>query len=280
MDKNVNANSIDTMQQVSSFKNFLEQIQPVHFEVPLINVAAMEAVNKHAIMPEEIQTTINMMQNILPDMSVLNSISETMSVLKPIFDTVQGIIECMTPLWKSGYIHTINPEVVWSCMKNEDAFKNDLSEEKVDIKSFTADVTELIESDDPDKAVIKFQNKWKRIAKAAFGAITWITLIIASGKAQYELQPKYKSTPHITCVTEQLQDNGMNNNEVEFSVFCVENVAAKLGLSGDKVYQLLIEDKDILDEYIIPNYEMLHTQDKEYIVNDIIDYMKECGVLK
>lgn len=69
----------------------------------------------------------------------------------------------------------------------------------------------------------------------------------------------------------------MNNDEVEFSIFCVENVAAKLGMSGDKVYQLLTEGEDILDEYIIPNYEILHTQGKEYIVNDIIDYMKECG---
>ena len=72
----------------------------------------------------------------------------------------------------------------------------------------------------------------------------------------------------------------LDNNQIEFSIFCVENIAVKLGMSGDEVYQLLTEDKDILDEYIIPNYEMLHTQDKEYIVNDIIDYMKECGVLK
>ncbi|MDD3253213.1 MAG: DUF3791 domain-containing protein [Lachnospiraceae bacterium] len=72
----------------------------------------------------------------------------------------------------------------------------------------------------------------------------------------------------------------LDNNQVEFSVFCIENVAAKLGISGDEAYQLLTKNKDILDEYIIPNYEMLHTQGKEYIVNDIIDYMKECGVLK
>ncbi|MGI6500539.1 MAG: DUF3791 domain-containing protein [Anaerostipes sp.] len=72
----------------------------------------------------------------------------------------------------------------------------------------------------------------------------------------------------------------LNHNQIEFSIFCIENVAAKLGNSGDEVYQLLTKNKDILDEYIIPNYEILHTQDKEYIVNDIIDYMKECGVLK
>lgn len=66
---------------------------------------------------------------------------------------------------------------------------------------------------------------------------------------------------------------------LEFSVFCIENVAAKLGISGHEAYQLLTKDNDILDEYIIPNYEILHTQDKEYIVNDIIDYLKECEEL-
>lgn len=69
-------------------------------------------------------------------------------------------------------------------------------------------------------------------------------------------------------------------NELEFVVFCIENVAVRLCVTGEEAYQLLIQDNDILDEYIIPNFEILHTQSKEYIVNDIVDYMKECGVLK
>lgn len=72
----------------------------------------------------------------------------------------------------------------------------------------------------------------------------------------------------------------LNKDEIEFSVFCIENVAFALGLKGEETYQLLAERSDILDEYIIPNYEVLHTQDKQYIVNDIIEYMKECGVIK
>lgn len=72
----------------------------------------------------------------------------------------------------------------------------------------------------------------------------------------------------------------ISNNEVEFSIFCIENIAAKLEISGQKVYDLLTKESNILDEYIIQNYEILHTQSKEYIVNDIIEYMKECGVIK
>lgn len=71
----------------------------------------------------------------------------------------------------------------------------------------------------------------------------------------------------------------LNKDEIECSVFCIENVASALGLKGEETYQLLAERSDILDEYIIPNYEVLHTQEKQYIVNDIIEYMKECGVI-
>ena len=72
----------------------------------------------------------------------------------------------------------------------------------------------------------------------------------------------------------------LNKNEIEFSIFCIENIATELGVTGKEVYNLLSKKSDILDEYIIPNYEILHTQSKEYIVNDIIEYMKECGVIK
>ena len=69
-----------------------------------------------------------------------------------------------------------------------------------------------------------------------------------------------------------------NSNELEFAVFCIENVAARLGVNAEKVYNALTEKSDILYAYIIPEYEMLHTQGKEYIVDDIIEVMKERGV--
>ena len=62
-------------------------------------------------------------------------------------------------------------------------------------------------------------------------------------------------------------------------IFCIENIAAKLGVSAEKVYDALTEKSDILNDYIIPEYEILHTQGKEYIVDDIIEVMKERGVL-
>ena len=63
-----------------------------------------------------------------------------------------------------------------------------------------------------------------------------------------------------------------------FSVFCIESISDELDTSGDKVYKLLTEESDILDNYIIPHYDSLHTQGKDYIVNELIDLMRKQGV--
>ncbi|MBQ9764710.1 MAG: DUF3791 domain-containing protein [Lachnospiraceae bacterium] len=74
--------------------------------------------------------------------------------------------------------------------------------------------------------------------------------------------------------------NIKDSKELEFAVFCIENVAISLGMNAQYVYKLMTEESDILNSYIVPGYEMLHTQGKEYIVNDIIGIMRERGVLE
>lgn len=65
---------------------------------------------------------------------------------------------------------------------------------------------------------------------------------------------------------------------IEFAVFCIESLAEHLHKQGDHVYKLLTEQTDILYDYIIPGYEILHTQDKGYIVNDLMEVLKKQGV--
>jgi len=71
----------------------------------------------------------------------------------------------------------------------------------------------------------------------------------------------------------------MTRKELDFAVFCIENVAERLGVSGDVVYRKLTETSDLLDGYIITYYDSLHTQGKEYIVDDILEIMEKEGVL-
>ena len=75
-----------------------------------------------------------------------------------------------------------------------------------------------------------------------------------------------------------LHEKIKNSRELEFAVFCIENVAAKLGVDAEMVYEAFTEKSDVLNGYIVPEYEMLHTQSKEYIVDELLDVMKERGV--
>jgi hypothetical protein len=74
------------------------------------------------------------------------------------------------------------------------------------------------------------------------------------------------------------ENSRFGSRELEFAVFCIENVALKLNVSARKVYAALTEQTNILNDYIIPEYEVLHTQSRDYIVDDIIDVMNERGV--
>ena len=38
-----------------------------------------------------------------------------------------------------------------------------------------------------------------------------------------------------------------NSRELEFAVFCIENVAAKLGVNAERVYRAFTEKSDILN---------------------------------
>lgn len=75
-------------------------------------------------------------------------------------------------------------------------------------------------------------------------------------------------------MTGSIQDE----NELEFVVFCIENVAIRLNVNATEVFKALTEKSNILNDYIVPNYGVLHTQGKEYIVDDIIEVMKERNV--
>ena len=70
----------------------------------------------------------------------------------------------------------------------------------------------------------------------------------------------------------------MTSEELSFSVFCIESVAERLGLPGNKVYDMLTEDSDILYQYIVLCYEPLHTQSRQYIVDEICSVLNERGI--
>jgi streptomycin 6-kinase len=65
-----------------------------------------------------------------------------------------------------------------------------------------------------------------------------------------------------------------------FAVFCIEALADELHTTGDKVYKMLTEDSDILDTYIVPHYDVLHTQGREWIIDDLKGLMTKEGLIQ
>ena len=67
----------------------------------------------------------------------------------------------------------------------------------------------------------------------------------------------------------------MDEKILEFTIFCIDNLAEYLKKDTKEIYKLLKYDTDIIESYIIPCYEPLHTQSKSYIIQDLIDILKE-----
>lgn len=81
----------------------------------------------------------------------------------------------------------------------------------------------------------------------------------------------------IRNMTERLVVIMCEKKELSFSIFMLYSLADKWKMSPAKVYKIL-NSTGILDEYIIKCYDVLHTQGKEYLVEDITDYVREKGV--
>ena len=62
----------------------------------------------------------------------------------------------------------------------------------------------------------------------------------------------------------------MQEYQLDFVTYCVGNLADRLNISASKVYKML-RSTDILNGYMIPCYDVLHTFGKEYIMDDLIN---------
>lgn len=67
------------------------------------------------------------------------------------------------------------------------------------------------------------------------------------------------------------QRRNIPNEVFEFYTYCLENYATRKGISGMRAW---LRFKEVgADEYIIDNYDLLHTQGLDYILDDIQRYI-------
>ncbi len=67
------------------------------------------------------------------------------------------------------------------------------------------------------------------------------------------------------------------NKELSFSIFILYSLADEWKMAPTEVYKIL-NKTGILDDYVIKCYDVLHTQGKEYLVEDITEFAREKGV--
>ena len=70
----------------------------------------------------------------------------------------------------------------------------------------------------------------------------------------------------------------MNEDNFSFAVYMIHACADRWNTTPSKVYAAL-EKSGCLDNYIIPYYDVLHTQSTYYVVHDICEYLKDRGVI-
>ncbi len=69
----------------------------------------------------------------------------------------------------------------------------------------------------------------------------------------------------------------MNQDSLAFVVYLIHACANRWCKLPSDVYKIL-KKTGCIDSYLVPNYEILHTQGTEYLVDDIQEYLDIRGV--
>lgn len=69
----------------------------------------------------------------------------------------------------------------------------------------------------------------------------------------------------------------LEKKELTFVVFILHALGQRWNMTTPEVYDIL-NSTGILDDYIIKCYDVLHTLGKEYLVEDITEFVREKGI--
>lgn len=68
----------------------------------------------------------------------------------------------------------------------------------------------------------------------------------------------------------------INEKEMDFVVYCVENLANYINEDSVKVFDLL-DANDLIEGYILKFYDILHTQSRDWIVEVLVEQLEKSG---
>ncbi len=73
------------------------------------------------------------------------------------------------------------------------------------------------------------------------------------------------------------KDNAMDERTIEFVTFAIGSVAERLQRNTSDIYRLF-KKLDVIGGYLVPAYGVLHTYGRQYLVDDLLEFMQEKGV--
>lgn len=184
---------------------------------------------------------------------------------------LESVISSFGSILDPRLLHGINLETVMQGIlaAPKEYIEAEVTESEVENLDFNADVASLLQSDNVEEDARKLQDKCDLLGKAAIKVIIWICDweipyyygISYRDSTTGETTGGYVSKRRLHVVTiDKTDEENMSEDQLEFAVFCIENVAAQLKMKGNEFYLLLTGKGDILNPYILPCYETLHTQ--------------------
>ena len=69
----------------------------------------------------------------------------------------------------------------------------------------------------------------------------------------------------------------MNKDSLSFVVYMIHRCARQWGISPSAVYRML-KQTGCIQSYLVPHYEVLHTQSSKYVLEDIQQYLLKRGI--
>ena len=77
---------------------------------------------------------------------------------------------------------------------------------------------------------------------------------------------------------DQMKQTDMNQDSFEFVVYMIHACADRWHMTPKEVYQEL-EKQGCISQFLVPLYDILHTQSTDFVVQDIQEYMANRGVV-
>lgn len=81
---------------------------------------------------------------------------------------------------------------------------------------------------------------------------------------------------HISKIQKNTDNsNDISKRELEFATFCVEILREKNNITSKEAYLLLTKESSVMQDFLLPNYEVLHSQSREYILDEMMKLLQE-----